>query len=37
MGLILPLVFAAFASPAALPALTFDATRFRWRRATSKP
>jgi len=26
MGLILPLVFAAFASPAALPAMTFDAT-----------
>jgi CubicO group peptidase (beta-lactamase class C family) len=26
MGLILPLVFAAYASPAALPALTFDST-----------
>src|SRR5271157_1024924 len=26
MGLILPLVFAGYASPAALPALTFDAT-----------
>ena len=26
MGLILPLVFAAYAAPAALPALTFDAT-----------